>query len=148
MAYSSVSRWVGITPAYAGKRIPRPAAKSGTRDHPRVCGEKHSLVVALRLHLGSPPRMRGKGRQRRQELVWTGITPAYAGKRLFASFSVGNTWDHPRVCGEKSSARCTSPNQEGSPPRMRGKEVEELPECDYLGITPAYAGKRIHRQRF
>ena len=31
---------VGITPAYAGKRIGLAAIRVDHRDHPRVCGEK------------------------------------------------------------------------------------------------------------
>ena len=50
----------GITPAYAGKRVPPIHGPSGPGDHPRVCGEKLLLVVSLLLAGGSPPRMRGK----------------------------------------------------------------------------------------
>ena len=50
-----------ITPAYAGKS-PRPLRpRCRYRDHPRVCGEKWLSVLQIRLLLGSPPRMRGKG---------------------------------------------------------------------------------------
>ena len=31
-----------------------------------------------------------------------GITPAYAGKRSLSFFSPPLSWDHPRVCGEKT----------------------------------------------
>ena len=31
---------MGITPAYAGKRVKRSACRVTLRDHPRVCGEK------------------------------------------------------------------------------------------------------------
>ena len=31
---------LGITPAYAGKRTAKPKRPRGSRDHPRVCGEK------------------------------------------------------------------------------------------------------------
>ena len=56
------SKRVGITPAYAGKRVPVP----------------HTHI----LDMGSPPPMRGKA-----NLVWctqceNRITPAYAGKSL------------------------------------------------------------------
>ena len=31
---------IGITPAYAGKSLPKPAEGAPAKDHPRVCGEK------------------------------------------------------------------------------------------------------------
>ena len=50
----------GITPAYAGKRVPTAALFRSSRDHPRVCGEKGLNPVHRCCLLGSPPRMRGK----------------------------------------------------------------------------------------
>ena len=51
-------------------------------------------------------------------------------------------WDHPRVCGEKLSAVTGATINQGSPPRMRGKEEDTLESRRSRGITPAYAGKR------
>ena len=34
----------GITPAYAGKSLSEHSLKSGTKDHPRVCGEKTKKI--------------------------------------------------------------------------------------------------------
>ena len=51
-----------------------------------------------------------------------GITPACAGKSLYA---LPTTWagrDHPRVCGEKRLAAFNDESGEGSPPRVRGKD--------------------------
>ena len=70
----------GITPAYAGKSFPRPCPRKGTRDHPRVCGEKYSEGVLGGFSKGSPPRMRGKASATRRNPASQGITPAYAGK--------------------------------------------------------------------
>ena len=53
----------GITPACAGKSHVGFAAHSLRRDHPRVCGEKSSIVPPYSLTSGSPPRVRGKGRR-------------------------------------------------------------------------------------
>ena len=72
----------GITPAYAGKRSGWVQRPPRSRDHPRVCGEKHhvpELLKALR-----------------------GITPAYAGKRRAQDMDKLAEGDHPRVCGEKT----------------------------------------------
>ena len=50
------------------------------------------------------------------------ITPAYAGKSDCLILHRIGTWDHPRLCGEKSADAARHPS------RTR--------------ITPAYAGKR------
>ena len=131
----------GITPAYAGKSALMPAVMAGSQDHPRVCGEKRLVKRRARCLGGSPPRMRGKdlcdvicGQQ-------SGITPAYAGKRYpyqYAEYCIG---DHPRVCGEKTSAMSSAVSSPGSPPRMRGKGTLTNTLNTVSGITPAYAGK-------
>ncbi len=72
-----------ITPAYAGKSYAPAFSFPILEDHPRVCGEKLSGCVWLRVYGGSPPRMRGKGRRWPESVAANGITPAYAGKRSF-----------------------------------------------------------------
>ena len=49
--------------------------------------------------------------------------------------------DHPRLCGEKFSARIFKYLSMGSPPPMRGKGKKETRSFKTAGITPAYAGK-------
>ena len=71
----------GITPAYAGKSRTLSGLRFWKRDHPRVCGEKDPVFPGLLLHLGSPPRVRGKVRQVVIGPPFKGITPACAGKR-------------------------------------------------------------------
>ena len=77
---SSPAQLVGITPAYAGKRSACSPPSPHSRDHPRVCGEKVLNTFIMVCHVGSPPRMRGKGDS--PPFFWTDsrITPAYAGK--------------------------------------------------------------------
>ena len=72
----------GITPAYAGKREREKGILDPNRDHPRVCGEKTGLLIPDKIHPGSPPRMRGKGKFLDVWFYHHGITPAYAGKRV------------------------------------------------------------------
>ena len=91
----------GITPAYAGKRWTVAGTVAARWDHPRVCGEKASLMLASDAELGSPPRMRGKVREIKTGKSRRGITPAYAGKRRRCCAFRWLPWDHPRVCGEK-----------------------------------------------
>ena len=70
-----------ITPAYAGKSRSSQRKKSGSRDHPRLCGEKLQGFSTSFLLLGSPPPMRGKDEYGASLDRTQGITPAYAGKR-------------------------------------------------------------------
>ena len=91
--------------------------------------------------IGSPPRMRGKGKNTHRTGRTARITPAYAGKRSQGVAALQLGWDHPRVCGEKPHLTPAIDRSKGSPPRMRGKAVPAaLPDVTH-GITPAYAGK-------
>ena len=116
-----------ITPAYAGKRSSRQSFKDLHQDHPRLCGEKISRVAKIEVPPGSPPPMRGKVFIR----IWfqdtLRITPAYAGKSVSGNHPPIWLRDHPRLCGEKLWPKINT----GIP----------------IGITPAYAGKRVRRVR-
>ena len=85
-----VGRAGGITPAYAGKSTRLLIQQLSLRDHPRVCGEKFRFEDVSRTARGSPPRMRGKDVWCRERADTDGITPAYAGKRLKRSHSIGH----------------------------------------------------------
>ena len=54
---------------------------------------------------------------------------------------MNQTWDHPRVCGEKRAERGPQTIAQGSPPRVRGKDGNGNTKKAYTGITPACAGK-------
>ena len=97
--------------------------------------------------LRSPPRMRGKAKNRCRSCPLTRITPACAGKRDKAGLPFAPVRDHPRVCGEKTSASSLFNTAAGSPPRVRGKELRVETCFSHDGITPAYAGKRVSRSR-
>ena len=94
------------------------------------------------VEVGSPPRMRGKGKSVKKGEKALRITPAYAGKRGQSKSRQAIHEDHPRVCGEKGISYFSGAVVSGSPPRMRGKVF--FHHRDALGkrITPAYAGKR------
>ena len=131
----------GITPAYAGKSYAQRNFAHNSWDHPRVCGEKLPSLVMRWMSRGSPPRMRGKDCACHCLLLPYGITPAYAGKSYAQRNFAHNSWDHPRVCGEKYSWEKSTCKIFGSPPRMRGKAGLVQIVCRLRGITPAYAGK-------
>ena len=138
----------GITPAYAGKRLPPCAVRGPGADHPRVCGEKKPRLGPRNGTPGSPPRMRGKVNMVQLNGDYTGITPAYAGKSTAWNQSCRARWDHPRVCGEKPSGELRLHDSSGSPPRMRGKVKRSAVGKACAGITPAYAGKRWYSRLF
>ena len=73
-----------ITPAHAGKSYIRPALLRPEWDHPRTCGEKICIGLALVIMPGSPPHMRGKVAQKDFRCNRVRITPAHAGKRTNA----------------------------------------------------------------
>ena len=121
MAFSSSDSAFRITPACAGKR--------------------DDFGADVSLASGSPPRVRGKGPEFVAVVLLAGITPAYAGKSAVKSLLCHRVGDHPRVCGEKRSGKWPRHRWQGSPPRMRGKELLVVPPAGNFGITPAYAGK-------
>mgnify|MGYP000843134432 CR=1 FL=1 len=131
----------GITPAYAGKSGHAINPNVCGQDHPRVCGEKSPFSLFRPPHLGSPPRMRGKGISCCCRKRPGGITPAYAGKSSQTAEHPSIMQDHPRVCGEKSSPTSSHRKGQGSPPRMRGKASCVWIFARLIGITPACAGK-------
>ena len=112
------------------------------QDHPRLCGEKFAARMMTIRQVGSPPPMRGKALIHEMVHLHNRITPAYAGKRIFGTLLIMLNRDHPRLCGEKRSAKALSFPNSGSPPPMRGKVSSALYSLKSYRITPAYAGKR------
>ena len=114
-------RRVRITPAYAGKSDKISSKSIRVKDHPRLCGEKSADAAR------HPSRTR--------------ITPAYAGKRVALHLHIGFRRDHPRLCGEKPDWDGLDKTAQGSPPPMRGKDMNKSKIDSSIRITPAYAGK-------
>ena len=137
-----------VSPAYAGKSASSASHERMVEDHPRICGEKGNVTLCELFGQGSPPRMRGKACGIQGSSPPSGITPAYAGKRPAAHVRQELQQDHPRVCGEKTELLRRKQRLQGSPPRMRGKDVARLMMFSILGITPAYAGKRVPKSAF
>ena len=131
----------GITPAYAGKSSCHKKEARGSRDHPRLCGEKFCNNQFGSPIQGSPPPMRGKVTEVEDENGYKRITPAYAGKSCRKQSADLRYWDHPRLCGEKLALAGQFAGKVGSPPPMRGKVASERVAMPSSGITPAYAGK-------
>ena len=87
--------------------------------------------------------MRGKGALWPLARPTWRITPACAGKSFPKSLLMKLTWDHPRVCGEKRKHFIDVKRNQGSPPRVRGKEPFAKMSLKPGRITPACAGKSL-----
>ena len=132
-----------ITPAGAGKTACASSMPASPWDHPRRCGENAPVRTLITDHLGSPPQVRGK-------LIFAlwgdtedRITPAGAGKTVFAVIIQSLDEDHPRRCGENHGACQHQAISAGSPPQVRGKPVIYQAAQAPPRITPAGAGKTM-----
>ena len=137
----------GITPADAGNSARVCPRARVYWDHPRGCGEQHTRKREALTALGSPPRMRGTGRELRTFGARCRITPADAGNSLSVFPMRRLERDHPRGCGEQDKGTSRERPGLGSPPRMRGTECGG--ECFAVlpRITPADAGNRTRRRK-
>ena len=87
--------------------------------------------------------MRGTPAEPCHHAVERGIIPAYAGNTSHICGARHCHWDHPRVCGEHSTARPRRPPRPGSSPRMRGTPGPDRQGRLAAGIIPAYAGNTM-----
>ena len=85
--------------------------------------------------------MRGKAISRSRPAPRPRIIPAGAGKRILRLRAAGPARDHPRGCGEKLLRLEVARHEEGSSPRVRGKEPIERISVTATRIIPAGAGK-------
>ena len=85
--------------------------------------------------------MRGKRTLLLPSISILRITPAHAGKTLAAKTKSVLSRDHPRACGENNLLGFLRLKFVGSPPRMRGKRIQNIFPLNDTGITPAHAGK-------
>ena len=136
-----------ITPAHAGKTTYIDNWLACGEDHPRACGENTLLRLKSLVTAGSPPRMRGKPLILGANSSMSRITPAHAGKTCREFLRIVPTRDHPRACGENHLYRSNLRAWTGSPPRMRGKLKLSAKPLDFIGITPAHAGKTENQNR-
>ena len=95
---------IGITPARAGKTVKTVYNVLTGGDHPRACGENVLSQGIVNSPSGSPPRVRGKLHNPFAGFLGQGITPARAGKTNADFDLISMQRDHPRACGENSSA--------------------------------------------
>ena len=91
--------------------------------------------------VGSPPRLRGKHTKSHVFRLFSGLTPAPAGKTCRIPSIRRRKWAHPRACGENLGLSKHSMSFRGSPPRLRGKPKKNKVAPALFGLTPAPAGK-------
>ena len=84
--------------------------------------------------------MRGQGESHPDKVDIVRITPADAGTSHGDVSGCRHGRDHPRGCGDKTTAVPPPPTETGSPPRMRGQDGSRHLCCWLVGITPADAG--------
>ena len=79
LGYQRVGLSLGIIPAYVGSTFLWLGFGSGTRDHPRLCGEHTIAAQNSQLVQGSSPLVRGAPRLPGRPAAVRGIIPACAG---------------------------------------------------------------------
>ena len=94
----------GIIPACAGSTWPASPPWHSSWDHPRMCGEHRNIIACICVSLGSSPHVRGAQKHCRHRRGVPGIIPACAGSTSTPTTRNPTQWDHPRMCGEHSSA--------------------------------------------
>ena len=70
-----------------------------------------------------------------------GLIPAHAGKTVGCVNACGSYGAHPRACGENREIAFGGWFEQGSSPRMRGKQNPGEVEKSYRRLIPAHAGK-------
>ena len=130
-----------IIPAHAGQTTWRSCAASNPADHPRACGANPLGQINVSGFAGSSPRMRGKLPLLQHVLHGERIIPAHAGQTHHRSCPVICYPDHPRACGANVRHRRSRPRQNGSSPRMRGKQGGRRKLEREIRIIPAHAGQ-------
>ena len=121
-------RLEGNTPAYAGKTKAIRFPTWPKRKHPHLRGEDPSSVRLLPCIKETPPLTRGRLAFPLRLCVFTGNTPAYAGKTRF-----------PLPAG---------PIPTETPPLTRGRRWTTLRQTPRPRNTPAYAGKTLDLAKF
>ena len=98
-------------------------------------------LSASRARLESPPLVRERQVLQFRSLFSVGITPAHVGKTSPKPRIRISAGDHPRSCGKDRGQHLTGWPISGSPPLVRERHSDAVPVTQYLGITPARAGK-------
>ena len=91
---------LGIIPACAGTTALCRQSRTGSRDHPRMCGDHRRRRATTTRWPGSSPHVRGPPFLLYASLLPAGIIPACAGTTLDSLEPRLKVEDHPRMCGD------------------------------------------------
>ena len=130
-----------IIPAHAGQTMPKMLSIDLCTDHPRACGANAQRDERAATVAGSSPRMRGKRWSRRPRCHSPRIIPAHAGQTPVRPPAAIRPSDHPRACGANSAVDRADQMNNGSSPRMRGKQRHQTGNTGTVRIIPAHAGQ-------
>ena len=94
---------------------------------------------------GSSQRVQGKRDSMDRRRLRTRLIPACAGKTPSLRPGANHLGAHPRVCGENQRKIKLFTSEEGSSPRVRGKQLDRLARRGLTRLIPACAGKTAPR---
>ena len=111
-------------PAYAGNAEGAAHGTSGTAVHPRIRGERGSILIHVHPSCGSSPHTRGthdqhRGRNHRRRFI-----PACAGNACCGCKQDSVNAVHPRMRGERGAKLTTQTRNVGSSPHARGTRIQ------------------------
>ena len=104
-----------------------------------MCGADGFWSGVEKLCGGSPPRVRSRRRVGRGPVRAVGITSACAEQTEPVDADVLHGGDHLRVCGADCLTNSFSITVEGSPPRVRSRQLHSTRLVGGVGITSACA---------
>ena len=105
-----------------------------------MCGERDNAFARILGLVGSSPRVRGTGGDRRIEQDLERFIPACAGNGVPTAALRPTTPVHPRVCGERRVSIVSKLAPAGSSPRVRGTALLAPPVRRAQRFIPACAG--------
>ena len=111
------------TPTCVGKTTSQRVDQATYKKHPHVCGEDKAAVPPRNKNSETPPRVWGRLRRIRQNIITYGNTPTCVGKTPDVVHSVSGDRKHPHVCGEDGRWWRLSPRGAETPPRVWGRPV-------------------------
>ena len=105
-----------------------------------ACAEQTNAAANGQLaDSGSPPRVRSRQVPGLRLLVPDGITSACAEQTDSISYWQRVYGDHLRVCGADNPQPNVNPYEQGSPPRVRSRQIISTSSSLQTGITSACA---------
>ena len=132
-------RWRFI-PAYAGNARKRSARLPGRAVHPRIRGERETLLRITDLSDGSSPHTRGTRMRSKPGRISRRFIPAYAGNAHADQRGRHVHAVHPRIRGERDAGTGVGTGATGSSPHTRGTLVIHAVHLGQIRFIPAYAG--------